>query len=204
LNDPEGCRSGILIPKGAIPLRTTVLILLLIWPLAAGAVPWQIESGTTVSVDVRWRKSLVVVRFPTVTGQIDFNEEHPETAHAAIEVSTENATTGIPPADSLVRSEGYLAAARFPHIRFDLQRLNPTSRNTADIFGTITFRGVTRPIAFLATVILYGPDPNAPERFRAGFDITGRIDRTAFGSEAGLPDVPAELPIRIRLLISSL
>ena len=40
-------------------------------------------------------------------------------------------------------------------------------------------------------------------RFEAGFDLSGEIDRTRFGSTGGVPDVAAELPIRIRLLMSS-
>ena len=37
----------------------------------------------------------------------------------------------------------------------------------------------------------------------AGFDLTGRIDRTDFGSTGGLPEVAAVLPVHIRLLMHS-
>ena len=42
-----------------------------------------------------------------------------------------------------------------------------------------------------------------PSRFEAGFNLTGSLDRTDFGSTGGLPDVAAVLPVHIRLLMSS-
>jgi polyisoprenoid-binding protein YceI len=67
----------------------------------------------------------------------------------------------------------------------------------------MTLRGVTRPVVFKATVFRYGPASDDPTRFEAGFDIAGVIDRTEFGSTGGLPEVPASLPVRIRLAIRS-
>ena len=52
-------------------------------------------------------------------------------------------------------------------------------------------------------MIRYGPAQDDPDRFEAGFDLTGSIDRTAFGSTGGLPQVAAVLPVRIRLVMHS-
>ena len=86
---------------------------------------------------------------------------------------------------------------------FRLDRLTPTSKQTAEVAGRLTLRGVTRPVAFEARVIRFGPAADDPDRFEAGFDLTGAIDRTDFGSTGGLPEVAAVLPIRIRLLMHS-
>ena len=72
---------------------------------------------------------------------------------------------------------------------FRLDRLTPTSKQTAEVAGRLTLRGVTRPIAFEARVIRFGPAADDPDRFEAGFDLAGAIDRTAFGSTGGLPEV---------------
>lgn len=87
-------------------------------------------------------------------------------------------------------------------IDFRLTGLRQTSKQTADLTGEMTLRGVTRPVAFAAQVIRYGPAAD-PSRFEAGFDLTGRIDRTDFGSTGGLPEVAAVLPVHIRLLMHS-
>jgi len=182
-------------------LRLVVLLLLL--PAATLAASWQLDPETRVAVDVAWQGRTVEVRFPNLAGEIDFDEAHPERARAAIAVSARDATTGVGVVDALVRSPDYLGAARFPTITFRLDRLVQTSKQTADIFGRITLRGVTRPLAFQAQVVRYGPAKDDPTRFEAGFDLTGRIDRTEFGSTGGVPEVGAELPIRIRLLMRS-
>ncbi len=49
----------------------------------------------------------------------------------------------------------------------------------------------------------YGPSDDDPGRFEAGFHITGSIDRTAFGSTGGLPEVGPVLPVQMQLLMSS-
>jgi polyisoprenoid-binding protein YceI len=182
-------------------LRVALLALLLSAPAAAA--PWRIDPGTAIVVDVAWRGSTVEVRFPDLQGSIDFDERRPEAASARIQVATTSATTGLAPVDRMLRSPDFLASGAHPFVTFELERLVQTSSSTADAFGRITLRGVTRPVTFAAQVVRYGPAADDPDRFEAGFDLTGRIDRRDFGSTAGYPDIAAELPIRIRLLMSS-
>jgi polyisoprenoid-binding protein YceI len=180
-----------------------LLIGLLALPLPAAAAPWKLAPETTVSVDVAWEGRNVTVHFPQLDGQIDFDQAHPETAKATISVATGVATTGVAVVDQLVRSRDYLDAADYPTIGFHLDKLTQTSKQTADVAGRITLRGVTKPVAFKATVTRYGPAADDPKRFEAGFDLTGSIDRTEFGSNGGLPEVAAVLPVRIRLVMAS-
>lgn len=183
-------------------LKRLALVLALL-PAPAIAAPWQLSPETKVAVDVAWEGRVVAVRFPTISGRIDFDEDHPERAKAEISVATGDATTGVAVVDQLVRSPDYLGAAAWPAITFHLDRLTQTSKSTADVAGRIILRGVTKPVAFRAQVTRYGPAEGDPGRFEAGFNLTGSIDRTAFGSTAGLPEVAAVLPVRISLLMSS-
>ena len=105
--------------------------------------------------------------------------------------------------DSLVRSRDYLAADQYPTITFRLDKLTQTSKQTADVQGRITLRGVTRPVSFTAEGLRLRPGHGRPRRFEAGFNLTGQIDRTDFGSTGGLPEVAAVLPVHIRLLMTS-
>lgn len=175
----------------------------LLWPLPTIAAPWALDPATTVAVDVPWEDATVTVRFPPPTGQVDFDPDRPETARATVTVSAKGATTGVPLADALIRSQDYLGVDRWPEMSFQLERLKKQSTDRAEIDGTITFRGVTKPVSFDARVTRYGPSATNPDRFDAGFDLSGEIDRTEFGSTGGLPDVPAVLPVRIRLLMHS-
>ncbi len=182
-------------------LRLALALLLV--PALAAAATWRLDPQTRVAVDVGWQGATVEVRFTRLSGTIEFDADRPETARARIAVSARDVDTGLGVIDTLVESPGYLDAARYPTIVFELDRLEKTSASTAQIFGRITLREVTRPMVFAARVFRYGPDPANPARFEAGFDLEGEIDRTAFGSTGGLPEVPAALQVRIRLVMTS-
>ncbi len=181
----------------------SLLFALVLLPLPVAAAPWKLDPATRVTTDVAWEGRTVEVRFPTLSGAIDFDQDHPERARANISVAAGDATTGVAVVDSLIRSRDYLGAAEYPTIIFQLDRLTRTSKSTAEVAGRMTLRGVTRPVTFQARVIAYGPAKTDPGRFEAGFDLSGSIDRTDFGSTGGLPEVAADLPVHIRLLMSS-
>jgi polyisoprenoid-binding protein YceI len=183
-------------------LRALFLLISLMPGLAFGAT-WRLDPATRIAVDVGWQGRTVEVRFPQYSGRITFDADHPAAADATIIVSARAAETGLAPVNALVRSRGYLAADTYPEITFHLTRLEQTSKTTADILGDITLRGTTRPIRFDAEVFRYGPAADNPDRFEAGFNLTGRIDRTEFGSTGGLPEVAAVVPVHIRLLMTS-
>lgn len=184
-------------------MRARLAFLLFLSPLPAAAETWRLDPGTTVSVEVPWRGRAIEVRFPQVSGTIEFDQAAPESARATITANTELATTGVGVVDALVRSEGYLDAASFPAITFQLDRLRRLTKSSADVEGRLTLRGQTRPVAFTARVFRYGPDPAVPGRFTAGFDISGSVDRADFGSTAGAPEIGTTLPVAIHLLITS-
>lgn len=181
--------------------RLALLFALL--PATAVAAPWALDPKTKVAVDVPWQGSTVTVTFPPPTGTISFDPDHPEATKATVTVSARDATTGVPLVDPVVKSADFLGAEAHPTMTFQLDRLKVLSKQAAEISGRITFRGVTKPARFDATVTNYGPAPDDPARFVAGFDLTGTLDRTEFGSTGGLPDVPAVLPVRIKLLMHS-
>jgi polyisoprenoid-binding protein YceI len=202
--DGRGRREpGMMPPEGSDRMILRLAILLWLLPALAQAATWRLDPATRIAVDVAWQGGTVELRFPRLSGSIEFDEQRPETARARIAVSAADVETGLAPVDALVRSRDYLDTARHPEITFELDRLEQTSRSTATIFGRITLRGVTRPVRFEATVFRYGPAPDDPDRFEAGFDLTGAIDRTEFGSNGGLPEVAAVVPVRIRLVMVS-
>lgn len=184
-------------------LRLLLPTLLLLPALAAHAAPWTLSPDTTVAVEVPWQGRDVEVRFPDISGTVDFDQNHPDRTQADISVDATKATTGVGVVDALVRSGDYLGSAQYPQISFHLESLKQTSKSAAVVSGRITLRGVTRPVTFDATVLRYGAAADDPSRFEAGFALSGTIDRTEFGSTGGLPDVGADLPVKIRLMMTS-
>ncbi len=138
-------------------LRLALILGLALAPGLAAAAPWTLDPATEVSVDVPWRGSDVKVRFSGLKGQVDFDEKSPEAAKARISVAAGSAETGVGVVNALVRSEGYLDAARFPTISFQLDKLTRLSKSEARVDGRLTLRGVTKPVSFDAKVLRYGP-----------------------------------------------
>ena len=168
-------------------LKRLVLILALL-PAAAAAAPWKLDAGDHRRRRRRLggphRRRCASRRSParsTSTG--------PPRARQGQDQRRGRATP--PPAsavvDQLLRSRDYLGGRRsIRRSPSSLDKLTQTSKSTADIAGRITLRGVTKPVA------LQGPGhprtarpKDDPDRFEAGFNLTGSIDRTAFGSTGG-------------------
>jgi polyisoprenoid-binding protein YceI len=183
------------------------LLGLLLLPIAlsepAAAAPWTLDPTTSVEASIDWQGRPIAVHFPGLSGSVDFDAEHPETARARLAVPAGGATTGNPIVDAIMRGGDYLAAGSYPTISFDLGRLTRTSKDTADVTGSVTFRGVTRPVRLKAKVLAYGPSRNDPGLMRADFAISGEIDRRDFGSTAGVPDISAVMPLDIRLTMTT-
>ena len=182
-------------------IRLVALLLLL--PALASAAPWTLDPATAVSAEIEWKDQPIVVRFPGITGEVDFDAERLEGAHATLAVPAGAATTGNPIVDAMMRSQDYLDAERHPTITFELEELTRTSKQTATVTGKVTLRGVTRPVALDAKVLAFGPVGGDPKRMKADFAITGTLDRAAFGSTAGGADISTKLPLDIRLVITS-
>lgn len=185
-------------------MRVLILVLLWLWPAALLAEEWRLVPGETrVEVDVDWRGRTVTLRFNDVIGEVIFDQQRPESAKASIRVDARTVSTGAAVVDAFVRGPEYLDVERHPWMDYRLDRLVQTSEQTADVFGRLTMFGQTRSVAFRAQVFRYGPTAGAPDRFDAGFNIGGSVDRRDFGHTTGLPEVAAVLPIRIRLLMRS-
>lgn len=182
-------------------MRACLALFLLALPAAALADPWKLDPATTVTVMAPWLGGMVPIRFPKLEGAIDFDARAPGKTRGTITADATAATVGVRLVDRLLQGAGYLDGAAYPTITFEIEELRQIDISNASVTGRLTLRGVTRPVTFAAKAFRYGPDPEAPGGFAAGFDITGEVDRTEFGSTGGLPAVSAIVPVAIHLLI---
>lgn len=130
-------------------------------------------SRSTVRFRTRHMFGLAPVRgtFAIRGGTIDVAEPLTEsTVHAEIDVASFR--TGNPVRDKNVRSAGFLGASEHPVITFISERITPPT-----LSGTLTVRGVTRPVVLSIDQLDMRPDSFTA---RAGV----RIDRTDFGVTA--------------------
>ena len=150
---------------------------------AESTTTWQLDPAhTQVGFAVRHLMiSTVRGRFSDVTGSFvapggDFSRGHLE---ASINVASVD--TREPQRDAHLRSPDFFDAERYPVITFVSRRIEPDPHDRAHfvLIGDLTVRGVTKEIRLNVVAEGRGRDPWGGER--AGFSLTGRINRKEFG-----------------------
>lgn len=147
--------------------------------------------------------------FSTVQGQfrkfdaeIDFDPKAIEATKLRFVIDAASIDTGWEKRDAHIVSPDFLDAATHKEIVFQATKVVATGADTADITGDLTLKGVTKPVTFKAKLNKMGPSPFNPAQTIAGFEVTGEIDRTAFGVSFAAPAVGVVIPVRIDLEMS--
>jgi len=118
-------------------------------------------------------------RFTGVEAEIDINEEQPEASRVRAQVTTGSLTTGNEERDAHLKSADFLDVEHFPHLTFESTRVRQTGDDTFELTGDLTIRDVTRPVVLKGEFT--GPVSSPWGDRRAGFSLSGEIDREEFG-----------------------
>lgn len=95
--------------------------------------------------------------------------------------------------------QGLLHTNREPDARFVSDRVTARDANHAEVCGTFTLHGTSRPLCFDATLNALARHPMPPFRRTAGFSATLRLDRFDYGIDAWPTVIGREVDIRIEL-----
>lgn len=100
---------------------------------------------------------------------------------AEIEFTADIATvnTGNEQRDGHLKSADFFDAENHPQIKFASNKVEKKGEGEYVVHGDLTIRGVAKPVAFQAELGGIGKDPWGNEK--AGFSISGKINRTDFG-----------------------
>jgi polyisoprenoid-binding protein YceI len=122
---------------------------------AASYIYDQQESRLTFTL-----KNLGVVTvngyFKTFAGKADFDPAQIEKAFVEIVIQTASLASGTGLADKHLRSKKFFWAEKFPEIRFKSRVFKDMKNRRFFVYGDLTIRGITRPVAF-ETVLLTDP-----------------------------------------------
>ena len=142
---------------------------------------WSIDPAhTEVEFSVRHLMiSNVKGRFGNVSGQVAFDEGHPEVLDLAVTIPIATIDTRSEQRDAHLRSGDFFDAEHFPVMTFRGRSLAGDTRDNFKLAGDLTIRGVTRPITLDVTTEGRGKDPWGNERI--GFSATGKLDRKDYG-----------------------
>lgn len=92
-----------------------------------------------------------------------------------------------------------LGTERHPEARFESTRVTPRDARRAEVCGTLTLAGVSRPLCMEATFNALKRHPLPPFRRTVGFSATATLDRSAFGLDRWASMVGREVELRIEV-----
>lgn len=123
--------------------------------------------------------STVTGRFRDFAGTITYDPRNPAAARARATIKTASIDTDNDRRDNHLRGADFFEAEKYPEITFTAGRLREARGDGFELDGTLTMRGVTRPITL--DVEKVGPARGPDGRERMAFNATTTLDRTQYG-----------------------
>lgn len=152
---------------------------------ALAALPLQAETYTIdnshsdVSFQVRHLVTQVRGKFNEYQGTIDLDSAKMENSKVEFRIKATSIDTGLADRDNHLRAEDFFHVEKFPEITFKSESIKATGKDTYDVTGKLTMRGVTKtvtlPVSFLGKV----KDPWGNDK--AGFATETTINRKDYG-----------------------
>ncbi len=137
------------------------------------------KAHSDVSFRIRHFASKVRGRFTDFSGAIEADTAKPETSSVAFTIKAASIDTNNADRDNHLRTEDFFHVAKNPEITFKSSKITPTGKDTFNVTGTLTMRGVSKeitiPVAYLGSV----KDPGGNER--ASFELSTTLNRKDYG-----------------------
>ena len=107
--------------------------------------------------------------------------DKPDFSDAKIDftIDVNSINTEEPQRDTHLKSPDFFDATKYPSITFKSKSLQPLGKNKYKLIGDISMHGVTKEIDL--NVVYRGTVVDPYKNTKAGFKITGTLDRTQFG-----------------------
>lgn len=176
--------------------RLLVLCLALAPAAIAEPISYAIDTANSrIGFEYQFGKDPVKGNFPDYSASLSLDFDAVKNSKIAVQLKTQTATAGFAFGTQAMRGAKVLDAKNHPEIRFQSTRVTGGG-NTAEIFGDITVRGVTKPMKLTAQ--LFRPQGTAAsQRDRLILRLNGTLDRNDFGA-GGFPEyVGDDLKIEI-------
>ncbi|MBC9795678.1 YceI family protein [Sinomicrobium weinanense] len=149
----------------------------------ANKVTWSIDPAHS---EVQFKVKHLVIstvtgQFTSFSGGLETNGEGFDNAKAVFEVDIDSISTNNNDRDNHLKSADFFDAENHPKLIFVSTGFKKTGDDTYEVTGDITIRGNTKPIVLKAEHGGTMVDPYG--NTKAGFEITGKLNRKEFGLE---------------------
>jgi polyisoprenoid-binding protein YceI len=137
------------------------------------------KNHSEIGFKVRHFVSKVGGKFTKFDGTITLDRVKPEDSSVELKIEAASIDTGVPNRDKHLNSADFFDTAKYPEITFRSTKVAAKGKDTFDVTGDLTIRGVTKPVVL--TVVANGFTNDGRGGQKAGFDVTGRLNRKDFG-----------------------
>ena len=111
--------------------------------------------------------------------EVETNGEDFSTAQISLSADMASISTNNDLRDAHLRNSDFFEVEKYPELKFTSTRLEKTDSDTFTLFGNLTIKAVTRPVKLNVEFNGVTKDPWGGER--AGFVVTGKINRSEWG-----------------------
>jgi polyisoprenoid-binding protein YceI len=118
-------------------------------------------------------------QFKDFSGEIFFDPDRPEASNVNVRIDAASIDTGVADRDAHLRSDDFFAVETHPHLTFVSDRVVKTDAETFTVYGTLTIRGVARPVELPVTYLGQVRDPFGKDL--VAFEASVRLNRKDFG-----------------------
>lgn len=125
--------------------------------------------------------STVTGTFKEFSGQLETTGEDFDGASVTFEASIDSIDTGVADRDAHLKSADFFDAENHPKLTFKSTSFKESGKGEYDLEGELTIRGTTKTVQLKGTHGGTAVDPYG--QTKAGFEITGAINRKEFGLE---------------------
>ncbi|WP_018041975.1 YceI family protein [Methylobacterium sp. 88A] len=131
-----------------------------------------------------------------VSGQADLDPKDPGKNRLTVTIGMGSINALNETLNRHLQGPDFFDTQKFPTATFTATLVEPTSPTTARVAGSLTLKGVTKPVAFDATFNRAGLNP-IDKRYTVGFDGWAVIKRSDFGVNAFLPAIGDDVSLRL-------
>jgi polyisoprenoid-binding protein YceI len=140
--------------------------------------------------------STYVGQFTDVAAHLDLDVRNPAASKLDASVRMDSVRTSHGELDKHLKTADFFDTAKFPSASFRATNVRLVDRDTANITGNLTLRGVTRPIVIKADFNQAGINP-VDKQYTLGLDGEAKIKRSDFGINYGLPMLGDEVTLHL-------
>jgi polyisoprenoid-binding protein YceI len=134
-------------------------------------------------------------RFDKTTGTITIDRAA-KTGAVNVTIDTTSVNTGLPLFNEHIQGADFLDSAKYPTATFTSNKINFNGDNVTSVDGTLTLKGISKPVTLLVTSFQCMPHPML-KKDACGANATTIVKRTDFNMGKYAPNVGDDVTITL-------